>query len=183
MTKTKLAKLAAKNAVAKSPVDVSHDSVIAADYVPVAVPVAAPPKPVLVPAEAGYAYLNAAPSQVFAEVEAFNKNNFTATELATFKGQSLPIELSAHQYADGTTIPKDLQGPAHAFVPNITALAGDAGHLSDPVGFSNDPNDPLFPSLDDVDVFLPDDDDLATREVYRQFGLDEEFPDLFQWND
>lgn len=185
MTKTKLAKLAAKNAAAKSSVDASHDSVIAADYVPVAVPVAAPPMPVPIPAEADYAYLNSAPGQVFSEdVEAFNKTNFTTTELATIKGQSLPLELSAHQYADGTTNLKDPQDPAHAFVPNITALTGDAGHLPDPIGFSNDPNDLLFPSLDDHEVSLPDDGGLATTELYRQFGLDEElFPDFIQWDD
>lgn len=175
MTKNKIAKLAAKSAAAKSSASSQADNDMSPPQV----------APLLTFNEnkntATFFAGSGTSDQLAAELTAFNNSKWTAAQQAAyFSGAPLPPAFATEAAADFYTMDSITNHPLPTSTSNVQTSGTEAFAQSAEDFFDEDAvNTSSFtlPDLDDVDVFLPHDENLDNNEVLRQSRLEAELKD------
>lgn len=175
MTKNKIAKLAAKSAPAKSSASSQADNDMSPPQV----------APLLTFNEnkptATFFAGSGTSDQLAAELTAFNNSKWTeAQQAAYFSGATIPPVFSTQAAADFYTMDSITNFPLPASTSNVQSSGTEAFAQSAEDFFDEDAVNTssfILPDLNDVDVFLPRDENLDTSEVLRQLGLEAELKD------
>ena len=175
MTKNKIAKLAAKSAAAKSSASTHAD-------IDMSPPQVAPLVTFNENKNTATFFAGSGTSeQLAAELTAFNNSKWTAAQQAAyFSGAPIPPVFSTEAAADFYTMDSITNFPLPASTSNVQTSGTEAFAQSAEDFFDEDAVNTssfILPDLDDVDVFLPRDENLDTSEVLRQLGLEAELKD------
>lgn len=181
MTKNKLAKLAARSAAAKSASTNAHlgaatttneDTMAMSQVTPL---LDFNENKSMFSFQAG----QGTASQLAAELNDFNNSKWSAAQQASYRsGMPIPASYSADTFDDSVNMEMVAHNPLAANTSNFVADAADDFDESAEDYFDEfAERDIPLPAFEDVDVVLPEIDGLATCEVFRQIGLNEELKD------